>query len=290
MKFALIGAAGYVAPRHMKAIKETGNELVAAADTWDSVGILDTYFPDCQFFTNIHGFWDWLKENPVDYVSICTPNNCHYLHCINAMGRGANVICEKPLTTTAHLADTLAAMEKQTNKKINVILQLRISPMMLEIKKEIKSCQQFDVTMRYITPRGPWYYESWKGDKNRSGGILMNIGIHLFDILIWLFGSVKDYSVEMKSDTKAKGGLLLDTANVNWFLSLDRKDLPDNSNTHRLLTIGGKEYRFDKVFADLHTRAYSQILEGRGFGPLDALPSIALVEKLSKFSQTSQLK
>jgi UDP-N-acetyl-2-amino-2-deoxyglucuronate dehydrogenase len=295
MKFALVGAAGYVAPRHMKAIKETGNDLVAAADLCDSVGILDSYFPDCQFFTSMHHFWEYVDRNSVDYVSICSPNHTHYLHCIAAMDCGANVICEKPLTINTdgvkQLAFNTEKIPRYDGLNVNVILQLRISPVMIELKDQLKNppgdpdsgCDnKFNVTMKYVTPRGPWYHASWKGDQVKSGGILMNIGIHLFDILLWLFGDVQDYSLEIRDDIKAKGKLVLQNANVDWFLSLDRNDLPNGTKSFRSMQIEQQEIRFDKVFADLHTRAYSEILKGNGFGPLDALPSIALVEELNK--------
>jgi UDP-N-acetyl-2-amino-2-deoxyglucuronate dehydrogenase len=197
------------------------------------------------------------------------------------------------LTITSKRAESLTGIDPT---RINVILQLRISPMMLEIKKHIEELLrdnpcQLNVTMKYITPRGPWYHASWKGDENCSGGILMNIGIHLFDILIWLFGAVNDFTVGIRSKIKAEGVLSLQSAKVDWFLSLDWNDLPyDTNTTYRSLNIDGQDYRFDKVFADLHTQAYSHILEGKGFGPLDALPSIALVEKLNNVTQTAQPK
>jgi len=281
MKFALIGAAGYVAPRHMKAIKETGNELIAAADISDSVGILDRYFPNCQFFTSVNYFWEYLSHNKADYLTVCTPNCFHFIHSLNGMMAGTDIICEKPLVTSVRGLEDLERAEQDTGRKVNVILQLRVSPTMLKIKKNLKPGKH-KVQMTYVTPRGPWYQESWKGDDNRSGGILFNIGIHLFDILLWLFGKVEDYSIKTKSKERAKGTISLENADVDWFLSIDRNDLPNGPGAYRLLTVDGQECRFDKVFADLHTDVYQKILQGQGFGCSDCYDSISLVEKLSK--------
>jgi len=283
MKFALIGAAGYVAPRHMKAIRETRNELIAAADISDSVGILDSYFPHCRFFPTTHHFWEYLADRKVDYVSVCTPNCYHNIHSLNSMMVGADVICEKPLVTSTKSLDELQKGVDDSGKKVNVVLQLRISPEMIRIKESLNPDKRYKVDMTYVTPRGPWYQASWKGDQTRSGGLLYNIGIHLFDILLWLFGLPESHTISVRTNDKAQGTLALKNADVDWFLSVDRNDLPNGPGAYRSMTIDGEVHRFDKVFADLHTEVYKKILDGEGFGCDDCYyPSIALVEKLNR--------
>jgi UDP-N-acetyl-2-amino-2-deoxyglucuronate dehydrogenase len=282
MKFALIGAAGYVAPRHMKAIRETENELIAAADISDSVGILDSYFPHCKFFPTTHHFWEYLEDKKVDYVTVCTPNCYHYIHSLNSMMIGADVICEKPIVTSTKLLEELQKGEENSGRRVNVVLQLRNSPEIIRIKESLDPNKRCKVDMTYVTPRGPWYQASWKGDQTRSGGLLYNIGIHLFDILLWLFGPCESHTISDRTNEKAQGTLTLKNADVDWFLSVNRHDLPNGPGAYRSMTIDGEVHRFDKVFADLHTEVYRKVLEGEGFSLNDCYPSISLVEKLNR--------
>jgi len=289
MDFALIGAAGFVAPRHIQAIYDTGNNLVAALDPHDSVGRLDKYFPDCAFFTEVERFDRHLEklrreDRGVDYVSVCSPNYLHDAHCRLAMRIGADVICEKPAVINPWNLDQLIEIEKETQRKVNVVLQLRLYPELIELKEKFTSTDKIhNVKINYVTPRGRWYYESWKGKEEKSGGLLVNIGIHLFDLVTWLFGNVKDVQVEEKNIDKVSGMLTLDKASVEWTLSLDRADLPKSSDvSHRLITIDGKPIQFDNVFTSLHTEVYKDVLNGYGFGLEDARPSIELVHKLRK--------
>lgn len=269
-KFALIGAAGYVSPRHMKAIKETGNELVAAVDKNDSVGIIDKYFPNASFFTEIERFerhLELLKRNgeSVDFVSICTPNYLHDAHCRLGLRVGANVICEKPLVINPWNIEQLESIESEYPGNIYTVLQLRLHPELIKIKKQIKKDKFYNVKLKYITPRGKWYHISWKGDEEKSGGILMNIGVHLFDLLLWLFNfKLQSYKISSLEKDKAEGSLYFDNAFVEWSLSL-RKDEADNGRPHREMNINGEEVRFDNVFEDLHTTVYKEIIEGNGF-------------------------
>jgi UDP-N-acetyl-2-amino-2-deoxyglucuronate dehydrogenase len=281
MNFALIGAGGYVAPRHMQAIKDTGNNLVAALDPNDSVGILDSYFPDCKFFTSQERFDRHIvKNNNLDYVSICSPNYLHESHCKLGMRLGANVICEKPLCTTFENVRQLQKVEQQTNKKIYTILQLRLHPSIKLLKKFVDREKIYDVTLDYITPRGPWYFQSWKGNEARSGGIETNIGIHFFDMLIWMFGDVKSFEIKNRSHNKSIGLLNLEGANVSWHLSLDKNELPQGCKFYRCMTVNGEEIRFDNVFSDLHTTSYDEILNGHGFGIEESFKSIQLVQQI----------
>ena len=227
MKFGLIGAAGYVAPRHMQAIKDTGHELVIALDPNDSVGVLDKYFPDCKFFTQAERFdRHIMKHEKLDFISICSPNYLHESHCKLAMRLGANVICEKPLTTNVENIDQIHMVETQMGRKVFNILQLRLHPSIKILKHMIKKKEFYNVDLKYITPRGPWYFQSWKGKEGQSGGIETNIGIHFFDMLIWLFGDVEKFEVKTRNEKKSYGILTLEKAKVTWFLSLDIKDLP----------------------------------------------------------------
>ena len=293
--FALIGAAGYVAPRHMKAIKETGNDLVAALDKHDNVGILDSYFPKAHFFTEFERFdrhLDKLKRKGqnVDYVSICSPNYLHDSHIRFALKHGADAICEKPLVLNPWNVDALEEIERETGKKIYTILQLRLHPAIIALRDKIQKSAKdkiYDVDLRYITSRGNWYHVSWKGEVTKSGGIATNIGIHFFDMLIWIFGSVKKNEVKVHDNDHAEGYLELERARVNWFLSINYDHIPDEikrtgKRTFRTLTIENEELEFSEGFTDLHTLSYQQILTGNGFGISDARPSIEVVHTIRK--------
>ena len=291
--FALIGAAGFIAPRHLKAIKETGGNLVAALDKHDNVGVLDSYFPNADFFTEFERFdrhLDKLKRKGerVDYVAICSPNYLHDSHIRFALRYGANAICEKPLVLNPWNLDALAEIEKETGKKINTILQLRLHPAIIALREKILHGPKdkiYDIDLKYITSRGNWYHTSWKGDLPRAGGIATNIGIHFFDMLIWIFGPVKEITVSKMERDSAAGFIELIHARVNWFLSIDYNQLPaqakaEGKRTYRSLTLGGSEIEFSEGFTDLHTRSYEEILRGKGFGLSDAGPSIDLVYKI----------
>lgn len=293
--FALIGAGGYVAPKHMKAIKETGNRLIAALDPSDSVGILDSFSHDISFFTEFERFdrhADKLKrkgeEKRFHYVSICSPNYLHDAHIRFALRIGADAICEKPLVLNPWNLDALSEIEKETGRKIYNILQLRVHPAIVSLREKIKKFSKkdkYNIDLTYITSRGKWYFTSWKGDISKSGGIATNIGIHFFDMLMWLFGSMENYEVHYGDEKKMGGFLALEQANVRWFLSVDKDDLPDavkieRKPTFRSITIDGDEIEFSGGFTDLHTLVYKDILGGGGFGIKDARPSIELVAKL----------
>ena len=291
--FALIGAAGYIAPRHMKAIKETGNTLVAALDKFDSVGIIDSHFPQADFFTEFERFdrhIDKLRRNgtKIDYVSICSPNYLHDSHIRFALRQQADAICEKPLVLNPWNVDALAEIEKETGRKIHTILQLRLHPVIQNLKKEIErgpAGTVYDVDLTYITSRGKWYHHSWKGEESKSGGIATNIGIHFFDMLLWIFGGVRENTLEKIAEDHASGSLKLERANVKWFLSINAEHLPpqavqNRKTTHRSLKIQGKEVEFSEGFTDLHTESYKEILAGRGFGLQDARASIEVTQRL----------
>lgn len=293
--FALIGTAGYVAPRHMKAIKETGNNLVAALDKHDNVGVLDSYFPNAHFFTEFERFdrhLDKLKRKGqnVDYVSICSPNYLHDSHIRFALKHGADAICEKPLVLNPWNVDALEEIERETGKKIYTILQLRLHPAIIALREKIQNGPKdkiYNVDLRYITSRGNWYHVSWKGDQAKSGGIATNIGIHFFDMLIWIFGSVKRNGVKKHEKDHAQGYLELERARVSWFLSINYDHIPDNvklsgKRTFRTLTIENEEVEFSEGFTDLHTLSYQQILRGHGFGIADARHSIEVVHTIRK--------
>jgi UDP-N-acetyl-2-amino-2-deoxyglucuronate dehydrogenase len=287
--FALIGAAGFIAPRHLKAIKQTGNDLVAALDKHDNVGILDSYFPDADFFTEFERFdrhLDKLKRKgtPVQYVSICSPNYLHDSHIRYALRYGAHAICEKPIVLNPWNLEALATLEEETGKRVYTILQLRHHASILALRDKIRSGPKdkvYDIDLSYITSRGHWYHSSWKGDHAKSGGIATNIGIHFFDMLIWIFGAVKESLVTELNDKTASGKLLLNQARVNWSLSIDYNTLPESvkaagKRTYRSLTMGGEEIEFSDGFTDLHTTSYDAILKGEGFGLTDAVPSVEL--------------
>lgn len=289
--FALIGAAGYIAPRHMQAIKAVGGNLVAALDKHDSVGILDSYFPECDFFTEFERFdrhLDKLKRKgiKIDYVSICSPNYLHDSHIRFALRHGADAICEKPLVLNPWNIDALEEIEKETGRKINTILQLRLHPSIIALREKILNGPKdkvYDVELTYVTSRGNWYHHSWKGDISKSGGIATNIGIHFFDMLIWIFGEVKESKVLELKHSRASGQLKLDQANVRWKLSVDYEDIPDElkhegKRTYRSLKLEGDEVEFSDGFGDLHIRSYVEILERNGFGLEESMKSIETVQ------------
>lgn len=276
--FALIGAAGYIAPRHMKAIKDTGNDLIAALDRSDSVGIIDSYFPKAHFFTEFERFDRHLYKlarqgQAADYISICSPNYLHDAHIRFALRNGADAICEKPLVLNPWNIDGLQAMESDTGQKINTILQLRLHRSILDLKAEVEKAEGkvFDVDLTYITSRGNWYLQSWKGEEKKSGGIATNIGVHFFDMLHFIFGELRTNQVHHHSEQYAAGYLEYKQARVRWFLSIDERHLPDqcretNQRTYRSMLVSGKEIEFSNGFNDLHTESYKRILAGEGFG------------------------
>lgn len=296
MNFALIGAAGYIAPRHMKAIRDTGNRLTALLDPYDGIGVIDSYFPDADYFSEPERFDRHLDkmrragESKIDYVSICSPNYLHDAHIRMAMRNQADVICEKPLVLNPWNIDALAEIENETGKRINNILQLRLHESIRHLKEETekRSNEFFDVDLTYITSRGHWYQHSWKGDESKSGGVATNIGIHFFDMLTWIFGSVEQSIVHMHSDQKAAGFFRLKNANVRWFLSIDENDLPEEikgqKRTFRSIRVNGSEFEFSEGFTELHTDSYKQILAGNGFGLEDARCSIEMVYNIRNAS------
>ncbi len=293
-RFALIGVGGYIAPRHLKAIKETGNVLVASLDKSDSVGLLDSYFPDADFFTEFERFDRHLEKlkrdanQAVDYVSICSPNYLHDAHVRFALRIGANAICEKPLVLNPWNIDGLDEIEKESKGKINTILQLRLHPAIIALKRKIDSADKnkiYDIDLTYITSRGHWYLVSWKGDVEKSGGIATNIGIHFFDMLAWIFGDVKKNVVHVSQPKRAAGYIELAKARVRWFLSLERGDLPVKPQpgkpmTYRSITMDGQEIEFSEGFGDLHTESYKKILAGEGFGTKDVLASVQIASDI----------
>jgi len=280
-KFALIGAAGYIAPRHMKAIKDTGNDLIAAMDKNDSVGIIDSHFPEADFFTEFERFdrhIDKLRRanngGAVDYISICSPNYLHDSHMRFALRAGADAICEKPLVLNPWNIDGLIDIEKDTGRKVNTILQLRVHPSIIALRDKVRAEKRdtkHEVDLTYITSRGHWYLQSWKGDAKKSGGIATNIGVHFYDMLHFIFGELQDNVVHYSDDTMAAGYLEYEKARVRWFLSVDYKYVPESAKaqgqrTFRSITVDGEEIEFSGGFTDLHTRSYEEILAGRGFG------------------------
>ena len=295
VNFALIGAAGYIAPRHMKAIKDTNNQLVAALDKNDSVGVIDSYFPNADFFLESERFDRHLyklshesKEKQVNYVGICSPNYLHDAHIRMALRNQADAICEKPLVLNPWNIKALADIEKETGRKIYTILQLRLHPSIIQLKKEIEESPDnviYDIDLTYITSRGSWYFISWKGDQTKSGGIATNIGVHFYDMLTYIFGEVKENIVNFSSKDAASGFLMLKKARVRWFLSINSKFLPNpirekGQTTYRSITVNGKEIEFSGGFTDLHTQSYQQILAGNGFGLEDARSSIEIVHSI----------
>ena len=299
--FALIGAAGYIAPRHMKAIRETGNNLLAALDPYDGVGIMDSYFPHADFFIEPERFdrhldklrriaasKSRLQDTKVDYVSICSPNYMHDAHIRLALRNDAHAICEKPIVLNPWNVDALRTIEKESGKRVYTILQLRHHPAILALKKKIEQGARnkvYSVDLTYITSRGKWYHRSWKGDISKSGGIATNIVVHFFDMLAWIFGDQKENRVHLLSASRAAGILRLQKAQVRWFLSLESDDLPkaartNGRSTYRSLSIDDQEFEFSDGFTDLHTVSYQQILAGKGYGLPDTKPSIHIVYEI----------
>jgi UDP-N-acetyl-2-amino-2-deoxyglucuronate dehydrogenase len=292
--FALIGASGYIAPRHLKAIKETKNNLLAAYDRFDSVGIMDSFFPNADFFVEFERFDRHLEKLKyernvnLDYVSICTPNYLHDSHIRMALRRGADAICEKPLVLNPWNIDALTKQEKETGQKVYNILQLRMHESIINLKKKIDAAPKdkiFDVDLTYLTSRGNWYYTSWKGDVSKSGGIATNIGVHFYDMLSWIFGGVKQNVVHVHEHDRAAGYLELERARVRWFLSINEEVLPDRvkakgQRTYRSITIEGEELEFSGGFTELHNRVYEGILEGNGYGLEDARQAIEIVHNI----------
>jgi UDP-N-acetyl-2-amino-2-deoxyglucuronate dehydrogenase len=294
--FALIGAGGYIAPRHMKAIKDTGNTLLAALDKHDSVGILDSYFPDSHFFIEFERFdrhLEKLKRQKIytDYVSVCSPNYLHDAHIRFGMRIGADVICEKPLTLNPWNVDALMEIEKETGKNVYTILQLRLHPAIIALREKIKNGpakKKYKINLNYITSRGNWYHTSWKGDIQKSGGIATNIGVHFFDMLMWIFGDVKESIVLQHSNDTAAGLLMLEKADIEWFLSINEETLPEDmkengKRTYRSLMIDGEEFEFSEGFTELHTKSYQEILAGNGFPLSETRRPIELVHHIRNY-------
>ena len=287
--FGLIGAAGYIAVRHMRAIQDVGGVLAAALDPNDSVGVIDSFFPDAHFFTEFERFdrhVDLLRRSgrPIEMFSICSPNYLHDAHCRFALRSDADAVCEKPLVLNPWNIDGLAEMERATGRRIFNILQLRLHPAVRELKARIDrdaGARTHEVDLTYVTSRGRWYGVSWKGDLHKSGGIATNIGVHFFDMLIHVFGRIRNNVVHLREDTRNAGYLELERARVRWFLSVDRSDLPEkalkNGPSYRSITVDGEEFEFSGGFTDLHTESYRQVLDGNGFGLEEARPSIEAV-------------
>lgn len=289
--FALTGAGGYVAPRHFQAIKDTGNTLVACTDPHDSVGILDRYFPEASYFAEYERFDRHLEllrrkseAERIHYLSICSPNHLHDAHIRLALRLHADAICEKPLVLNPWNLDSLEDLEQETGNRIYTILQLRVHPSLVQLRKTLlasPSSQKHNVCLTYITPRGPWYHYSWKGVKERSGGLATNIGVHFFDLLMWLFGDVQKSVVTIAEKDCMAGFLEQQNANVHWYLSIRKEDLPQSTQaqqtTFRSITIDGKEIEFTEGFTNLHTRVYEETLRGKGFGINEARPAIKVV-------------
>jgi UDP-N-acetyl-2-amino-2-deoxyglucuronate dehydrogenase len=291
--FVLIGVGGYIAPRHMKAIKDTGNNLLAALDKHDSVGIMDSYFPDAEFFTEFERFDRHVEKlkrlgTKIDYVSVCSPNYLHDSHIRFGLRIGADVICEKPIVLNPWNIDSLLDIEKETGKNVYSILQLRIHPAIIALKAKIDAApagKHFEIDLKYFTSRGQWYQRSWKGDVQKSGGIATNIGVHFFDMLMWIFGEVKENLVLEHGLQTAAGKLKLEKATVNWLLSIDVNKLPQvakdsGKKTYRNLSIDGDEFEFSEGFTELHTNSYKYILEGNGFPLIETRRAIQLVHDI----------
>lgn len=285
--FVLIGAAGFVAPRHLRAIRDTHNDLYAAIDTNDCVGILDSYFPNARFFLSLESFHTHKLAQSIDYMSICTPNFWHKAHIEFALTHGMHAICEKPVVLHTTQALELMKLERESGKSISTILQLRLHPRIISLRENILARLEenphhiFEVDLSYITARGLWYFKSWKGDANKSGGLACNIGIHLFDMLCFLFGECQENVLHYSSPSTACGFLGLKHARVRWFLSIDRALLPESrGNTYRYMRVDTQEVEFTQGFEDLHTKSYEEILANRGFGLESAMPSLALMERI----------
>ncbi len=292
--FAVIGVAGYVAPRHLKAIADTGNSVVAVTDPHDNVGVIDRYFPDAKYFREIERFDRYLEKlrrrsdaERVQYVSICSPNYLHDAHCRLALRVRAHAICEKPLVINPWNLDALSDIEAETGYRIHTILQLRLHPAVIALRDKLAAQrrQRVEVRLHYVTPRGAWYHASWKGEEDKSGGLVTNIGIHFFDMLMWLFGRADHWEVYQRTRDRAAGLLELEWASVHWRLSVNRADLPASTvaagkSSFRSLTLDGEEFEFSDGFTELHTRSYEHVLAGQGFGIGDARPSIEIVHRI----------
>ena len=300
LNFALIGAAGYIAPRHMKAIKDTGNNLISALDPYDGVGIMDSYFPNADFFIEPERFdrhldklrRESISENgqnkKVDFVSICSPNYMHDSHIRLALRNDAHAICEKPVVLNPWNIDALNVIQNETHRKVFTIFQVRLHPAIIALKERISKGpenKRYNLDLTYITSRGKWYHRSWKGDIEKAGGIATNIGVHFFDLLTWIFGEPKLNRVHLLETDKAAGFLELDKADIRWFLSLDYNDIPDTlkdqgKRTYRSLSLEGEEIEFSEGFTDLHNESYKQIIDGKGFGLMEAKPCITIVHQI----------
>lgn len=291
--FALMGAAGYIAPRHLQAIRDTGNNLIAAFDPFDSVGILDSYFPHADFFVEFERFDRHLEKlkrqgTRIDYVSICSPNYLHDAHIRFGLRHGADVICEKPLVLNPWNVDALAEIEKETGRKVYTILQLRLHPSVIALKEMVDNSdrdKRFDIDLKYITSRGNWYHYSWKGDIKKSGGIATNIGVHFFDMLTWIFGDVLENNVSSHNSNQAAGFMKMEKADIKWHLSIDENDLPGDiratgKRTFRSILIDGKSFEFSDGFTDLHTKCYQNVLDGNGFCLNDSKKAIEIVHQI----------
>ncbi|MBF0923743.1 MAG: Gfo/Idh/MocA family oxidoreductase [Campylobacter concisus] len=301
VNFGLIGASGYIAPRHMRAIKDTGNELIAALDPYDGIGIMDSYFPQAYFFTEYERFdrfvdkWRRNGNKKIEYIAITTPNYLHDSHIRFALRSGANAICEKPLVLNPHNIDQLKIIEEESGKKVFNILQLRLHESIVALKNKIsKELLQnpdriYDVDLTYLTSRGKWYFISWKGDEDKSGGVATNIGVHFFDMLSWIFGPIEENIVHLKQPDANAGYMRLKNANVRWFLSVNYDYIPENiknsgKRTFRSIKVDGDEIEFSDGFTDLHTKSYEHILSGEGFGLDEARNSINIVSSIRKMS------
>lgn len=298
--FALIGASGYIAPRHMKAIKETGNNLIVAMDTYDGIGIMDSNFPQADFFTEFERFSAFVDNfkrngNKIDYMAITTPNYLHDSHIRFTLKSGSNAICEKPLVLNPKQIDDLKIIESESDKKVYTILQLRLHDSIIALKNKIaKELEEnphkvYDIDLTYLTSRGKWYFESWKGDEAKSGGIASNIGVHFFDMLSWIFGELQENVVYLKQADANAGYMKLKNANVRWFLSVNCNYIPKEiretgKTTFRSITVDGEEFEFSEGFTDLHTKSYNDILNGGGFGLDDAKNSIVIVSDIRKMN------
>ena len=299
INFGLIGASGYIAPRHMRAIKDTGNELIAALDPYDGIGIMDSYFPQAYFFTEYERFdrfvdkWRRNGNKKIEYIAITTPNYLHDSHIRFALRSGANAICEKPLVLNPHNIDQLKIIEEESGKKVFNILQLRLHESIVALKNKIsKELLQnpdriYDVDLTYLTSRGKWYFISWKGDEDKSGGVATNIGVHFFDMLSWIFGPIEENIVHLKQPDANAGYMRLKNANVRWFLSVNYDYIPENiknsgKRTFRSIKVNGDEIEFSDGFTDLHTKSYEHILSGEGFGLDEARNSINIVSNIRK--------
>lgn len=288
--FALVGAGGYIAPRHMRAIRDVGGNLVVAYDPNDSVGVIDSYFPDAHFFVEFERFdrhIDKLRRRaaPINFVSICSPNYLHDAHCRFALRSGADAICEKPLVLNPWNLDGLADIERDTGRRISTILQLRLHPSIIALRDQFAkpTKRRHDVLLTYITSRGRWYHASWKGDDAKSGGVATNIGIHFFDMLSYVFGPISRSEAHVRTASRASGFLECGNADIRWFLSVDRADLPADvakgQTTYRMISVNGNAVEFSDGFTDLHTKSYQAILDGRGFGLDEVRPSVEMVSR-----------